>query len=229
MNPNTLDELSARLVTGWDEAFGARILFALLGAVILVFTVRALVRRESSLVIAALWLLAGLAFAGFSLQPQRIVTFAVRIPYMTRTRTIIGTLSVVVLLTTLEAIRRTHLQERYALLWVATALVLLIAAVFPPVVALLRALTGTDYATAVVAVAFTFLVLVAFHFSISFSAGQVRQTRMAQRIALLETRLRALESRDGDERAIVPAGETPPASGSGTDRDRSTCDNGTDE
>ena len=43
------------------------------------------------------------------------------------------------------------------------------------------------------AVAFTFLVLVAFHFSIALSAIQSRESKMAQRVALLEARLNQLE------------------------------------
>ena len=105
------------------------------------------------------------------------------------------------LLITLESIRVTRLQERYALLWVVTALVILAATLFPEAVNLVRAVMGMRYDEAVLAVAFTFLVLLAFHFSISVSALQSKLAKTAQRIALLDARIDELEkqlaTRDG--------------------------------
>jgi len=194
-----IDALVQRLLTGWDEALGTRILILLVGGLILGLVVTALWKRRCSCVAGGLWLLVGAATVLFAFFPQEFVRGAVSTPYMTRIRVIIGAISLVVLFTTLESIRQTHLQERYALLWIATALVLLTAALFPGAVAFFRAVTGTEYATAVVAVAFTFLVLVAFHFSISMSATQTKQTKIAQRVALLESRLRKLEEAGEDE------------------------------
>ena len=119
--------------------------------------------------------------------------------------------SVVVLLITLESIRRTHLQERYALLWVGTGIVILVCVLFPRAVVLLRMLTGMRYTQALTAVTFTFLVLVAFHFSISISSSRSNQARIAQRLAILEERLRNLESRGGRE-----AGDGGPQAGKET-------------
>jgi hypothetical protein len=98
-----------------------------------------------------------------------------------------------VLYITFESIRRTHLQEKYALLWVATALIILISVLFPNAVSLFRAVTGMEYATAIATVSFTFLVMVAFHFSISLSAMQTKHSKVAQRIAILEARINKLE------------------------------------
>jgi hypothetical protein len=195
MSQPALDELTQRLITGWDDAVPLRVVFLLIGAVIVYLTSRAALKNRCSLVVAALWLLFGVLLVAFAVWPQQIIEFIVSRPYMTRIRVIIAALSLLMLFITLESIRRTHLQERYALLWVATGLVLLVAALFPGVVALFRAVTGSEYATAVVAVAFAFLILVAFHFSISMSAGQTRQTRLAQRLALLEARLEQLEEK----------------------------------
>lgn len=193
-----LDDLVRRLLTGWDNAVGMRILILLAGALILGLVAVALWKKRCSWVVGVLWMAVGAATVLFAFFPQQFVRLAVSTPYMTRIRVIIGVISLVVLFTTLESIRRTHLQERYALLWIATALVLLIAAIFPGAVAFFRAVTGTEYATAVVAVAFTFLVLVAFHFSISMSSTQTKQTRIAQQMALLEARVKELEKQTGE-------------------------------
>ncbi|MBN1558256.1 MAG: DUF2304 domain-containing protein [Lentisphaerae bacterium] len=193
MTPQPLGEMTVRLVTGWDEAVGLRLLIGLLSLVIFALTGRVLWRRECSRIVAGLWLFVALLFGIFALCPQKVVDTVIQTEYMVRIRLVAGGLSIVVLLITFEALRRTHLQERYALLWLATALAILTAAVFPGVVALFRAVTGMTYASAVLAVTFTFLVLVAFHFSISISGMQSRQSKIAQQLAILETRLRELE------------------------------------
>ena len=193
MTPEPLGEMTARLITGWNDALGVRLLIGLLSLVIFALTTRALWRRECSRLVAALWLIVGLMFGVFALCPQTVVDAVIQTDYMIRIRLVAGALSVLVLLITFEALRRTHLQERYALLWIATALAILVAALFPGVVALFRAVTGMTYASAVLAVTFTFLVLVAFHFSISISGMQSRQSKIAQQLAALETRLRELE------------------------------------
>ena len=193
MNPTVVDDLIFRLTTGWGKAVIPRALIGLIGVLILAFIVRSIWKRDWSVFGAVLWLIAGGVFLTFSFFPQQIIHFVVSTEYMTRIRLLMGGVSVLVLLITLESIRRTHLQERYALLWVATALVLLACVLFPHAVDLLRAVTGMEYATAIAAVAFTFLVLVAFHFSISMSAMQSKQSKVAQKLAILEARVRELE------------------------------------
>jgi hypothetical protein len=107
-------------------------------------------------------------------------------------RVIAAVISLGVLTITLESIRRTHLHERYAILWVVTSVVILFISLFPHAIDLLRALMGMSYVAALVAFAFVFLLLVAFHFSITLSAMQDKQAKMAQRIALLQEELKQL-------------------------------------
>ncbi|MDB4285589.1 DUF2304 domain-containing protein [bacterium] len=145
------------------------------------------------------WLLSflGLALSAlclvFALWPQGVIDFIISTPYETRVRVNMGGVSILVLLITFEAIRSSRLQERYALLWIATALVVFTSALFPQTVSLFRALTGMEYATALVAMAFAFLILVAFHFSVSISSSRSKAARVAQKVALLEERLLRLE------------------------------------
>ena len=210
MTPEELDNLVHRLLTGWSEAVGLRVVLLLVGAGILLLALTALLKRRCSFVSGLVWIGVGSLPVVFSLYPVETILRIVQTPYMTRIRVIIGAISLLMLLTTLESIRRTHLKERYALLWIATALALLLAAGFPKVVSLFRAVTGTEYATAVVAVAFAFLVLVAFHFSIALSAMESRQVKLAQRVALLEARLKRLE-RNGSDSGMTNTPHSPEA------------------
>ena len=190
---NVLDNTALRYATGWEHAIFPRVLIGIIGVVILLFTARMVWKKSGGFITALLWVLAGTIMVVFSLIPQEIVTFVMKTEYLTRIRVIMGSVSILVLLITFESIRRTHLQEKYALLWVASSLVVMLAVFFPDTVALLRAVTGMEYATAIVAVSFVFLVLVAFHFSISMSAMQLKNSKIAQRVAVLEARLKQVE------------------------------------
>ncbi|HNR93378.1 MAG TPA: DUF2304 domain-containing protein [Kiritimatiellia bacterium] len=182
-------------LTGWQTAIVPRILIGLLGLLIVLILARTIRSKRISLVPAILWSLAAAVLIIFSLFPQQLIRTVISTEYVMRMRIMMGFVSLLVLLITLESTRQARLQERYALLWVATALVILICAFFPSVVNLLRLLMGMNYTAAVVSVAFTFLTLVLFHFSISMSISQAKQARIAQKLALLETRVRELEER----------------------------------
>ena len=195
MTAPVIDESIVRFITGWDSAYAARAVIGVLGLVIGILTARVVWRRQSTVVAGVLWLLAAAAMVAFAVAPQPIVNAIITTEYVRRLRIIMAGLSVFVLLITLESIRVTRLQERYALLWVATALVILAAAAFPQAVNVLRAVLGMQYVEAVVALAFTFLVLLAFHFSISVSALQSKLEKTAQRNAILDARVAELEKR----------------------------------
>jgi hypothetical protein len=206
MNGPTFDELIVRLIEGWQHAVALRIILAMAGTAIILLVMRSLFRGDGSLLGRVLWFLVGAVLAVFAAMPVQIITFVITTEYVIRIRIIMGALSLLVLLITLESIRRTQLQERYALLWVATALVLFLCVAFPHAVDLFRAVTGMSYVASIVSVAFTFLVLVAFHFSVSLSAMQSRQTKLAQRVAILEARLRDMERQmEEPESTLLPA------------------------
>jgi hypothetical protein len=196
MNPNMLDNSILQYATGWSTAYLPRGVIGLFGLVALIVTLRVSFKRECSALAGFLgFLLAGISIA-FALFPEVIIQFVIQSDYLNRMRFIIGGLSFLVLSVTLESIRRTHLQERYALLWVASSCITLICAVFPNVIRLFGAVLGIkEYVTAVAAVALTFLVLLAFHFSTSLSSMGAGHSKTAQRTALLEARIRELEKR----------------------------------
>jgi len=185
--------VAMRYATGWDGAIFQRVTIGLIGLLVLVLAGRVTWKRDCSLVTGLLWMIAGLVLMVFSIIPQEVIKFVIATEYLTRVRVIMGMVSLLVLYITFESIRRTHLQEKYAILWVATALIILISVLFPNAVALFRAVTGMEYATAIATVSFTFLVMVAFHFSISMSAMQSKQSKIAQRVAIVEARLHKME------------------------------------
>jgi hypothetical protein len=165
-------------------------------------------RRTGPLRILIGGTLAGFALA-CALDPGVVAWFA-QIPYLTRLRVAMGLLSFTVFSITLESLRKDQLAERYALLWVATSGILFVFALFPQMVEMLRVLTGIDFTGAAMAVLITFLLMVAFHFSLALSRHQGNQSAAAQKIALLEQRIAQLEESRRD--STVP-GERPPEGG----------------
>lgn len=201
MNSHVLDNSILQYATGWNTAYLPRLLIGLFGLVALIVTLRVAVRRECAILPGLLGFLLGGVTLAFSFFPEAIIQFVIQSDYLNRMRLIIGGLSLLVLFVTLESIRRTHLQERYALLWVASSLVTLLCAVFPNVIRLFGAILGIqEYVTAVAAVALTFLVLLAFHFSTSMSSMMSRHSKTAQRTALLEARIHELEKQLAEEK-----------------------------
>jgi hypothetical protein len=192
-----ISELARRYAVGWEDAVFQRILIGVVGVAVVSLVVRALLRKNTGLIAVLLWFMLGAVLCVFAAAPQAVITTVIATEYLTRIRVMMGSVSVVVLLITFESIRKTHLQERYALLWVTTAVVLLMGCLFPDAVMLFRAVTGMDYGSAMAAVAFVFLVMVCFHFSISLSSLRSKQSQVAQKLAILEEKVRELEKRAG--------------------------------
>ena len=102
-----------------------------------------------------------------------------------------------VLVITFEALRLVKMQERYALLWVTTGLIILIFALLPQIVYMFGRITGMQYVDSIVAVIITFLLLVAFHFSVAMSRFQNHQAALTQQHAILRSRVEAIEEKIG--------------------------------
>jgi hypothetical protein len=196
MTPSELNSY----ITSWESAYISRVFIALIGIAIITMMIGAIMKKNFSLLAIFLALFTSSVCLFFAIIPQETIRFVISTPYMTRIRIIMGSISFLVLLITLESVRRNNLQERYAILWVATALVIVFCAVFPAAVALLRAITGMSYVAVIVAVAFTFLILVAFHFSISLSRLTRKITQIAQELAILKTHM---EDRKRDQESEV--------------------------
>jgi hypothetical protein len=118
--------------------------------------------------------------------------------------------SLLLLLVVFELIRSRRLRERYAILWLVTGVVLLILSAWRGGLNTIAGWVGvTTYPPAVLfAVAALFILLVLLHYSTVISKLSDQSTILAQRVALLEQRLRAVE-REHEEPAEV-AGREPP-------------------
>jgi hypothetical protein len=103
--------------------------------------------------------------------------------------------SLLLLLVVLELIRGKRLKERYALLWLATGVVLLALSVWRDGLNTIAGWLGVEtYPPAVLfAVATLFILVVLLHYSTVLSSLTDENVDLAQRLALLEQRLGALE------------------------------------
>jgi len=106
--------------------------------------------------------------------------------------TIIG--AAVLLLAVLEMVRRRRLTERYALLWLFSACVLLALAIWSGALAKISHAIGVIYPpNALFFVAIGCIILLLLHFSAVVSRLSDQSETLAQRMALLEERLRRKE------------------------------------
>ena len=106
--------------------------------------------------------------------------------------------SVLLILIVLELVRGRRLKERYALLWLATGVVLLVLSAWRGGLNTIAGWLGvTSYPPAVLfAVATLFLLLVLLHYSTVISRLTDENVDLAQRVALLEQRMRVVEGED---------------------------------
>lgn len=114
----------------------------------------------------------------------------------------------------LELIRRKHLMERYAILWLSLGVTLLVLAAWKGLLTTLSHAAGIYYPPAALfAVAFLFVLALLLHFSIVLSRLSDQNKILAQRVALLQQRLEEQEKeadREGEDRATVPESSRAP-------------------
>lgn len=110
------------------------------------------------------------------------------------------------LLTSIRAMRRNHLREQVALLWLMVSIVMVFfSATFPfHVVDSLARLVGIAYPPALILLlAVVFLIVLVFQLSLSLSTLAAKQTRLVQELALLASE-RTDSARGGDTGAEGP-------------------------
>jgi hypothetical protein len=102
--------------------------------------------------------------------------------------------AVALLIIVLELVRRRRLMERYALLWLLSAVVILGLAVWQDALKQLASVMGiVDAPNALFFVAVGFILLLLLHFSAAMSRLSDQSKVIAQRHAILEQRVRELE------------------------------------
>ena len=110
-----------------------------------------------------------------------------------RTQVIILLVGLGLLLFVLNMVRRKQLREQYSLLWIVTALVIMLAAIFIKQVEKLSHLVGIYYPPAflfLLANLLTFVLL--FQFSTVISSLREQNRRLAQDLGLLASEVRSL-------------------------------------
>jgi hypothetical protein len=102
--------------------------------------------------------------------------------------------SILLLAVIFELIRSRRLQERYALLWMATGVVLLVFALWRDALGVLARTVGIAYPpSALFLLASLFILVVLLHYSTVISELAERNLMLAQRIALLEQKVKETE------------------------------------
>jgi hypothetical protein len=117
------------------------------------------------------------------------------------------------LLAVLELVRRKHLQERYALLWLFSAVVLMVLAAWRGLLTTISQAVGIHYPPSLLfllAVGFELLLLMSFSLTNSRLTDQNKV--LAQRLALLQRRLDEQEHRLTALQADVRQASEEPAS-----------------
>jgi hypothetical protein len=111
------------------------------------------------------------------------------------------------LLVVLELVRRKAFLERYALLWLLSAVVLLGLSAWRGFLQVVADAVGIAYPpNALFLVAFGFVLVLLLHFSLAVSKLSDRSKMLAQRLALIEQRLFDVEGRQRQaRRRIEPA------------------------
>ena len=118
--------------------------------------------------------------------------------------------SLVLLVIVLELVRRKRFLERYALLWLFSAIVLLLLSAWKELLENVATAIGIFYPpSALFVIAFGFVLVLLLHFSLAVSKLADQSKLLAQRLALIEQRQReqerALEA-EGRSRELTESG-----------------------
>ncbi|MBI5191210.1 MAG: DUF2304 domain-containing protein [Nitrospirae bacterium] len=94
----------------------------------------------------------------------------------------------------LELVRRRRLKEKYSLLWLFTAVVLLVLSLSRGLMERVAGMMGIYYApSAFFLLAFLFLMLITLQFSVVISKLSERNKILTQEVALLKLKLKEME------------------------------------
>jgi hypothetical protein len=116
--------------------------------------------------------------------------------------------TVILFLIVLELVRRRRLLERYALVWLGSAVILFALAIWGGLLNTIADAIGIFYPpTALFVIAFGFILMLLLHFSTAVSRLTDQTKVLAQRLALMEQRQQDMEKKleeAGGEVAEIP-------------------------
>ena len=121
-------------------------------------------------------------------------------PMELQTRVFVILLGVAVAIFVINQVRNRKIKEQYALLWILTAILLVLVPIFVDVVDAISYALGILYPPAFIfLIALVCILLILFQFSMSISRFSEQIKVLIQEIALLTKRVEELEGRDHDE------------------------------
>ncbi|NLB69653.1 MAG: DUF2304 domain-containing protein [Lentisphaerae bacterium] len=172
----------------------ARTITGVLGVIALYGSTRYMFRKKLGASFPLLFLLFGIVITllAVTIFPNTFYLF-MPVTRMGRIRLAVAILTVFILLVTFESIRRTHLKERYALLWIIPCGIVLILTAFENIMDWIRGTFGMEYASTMVAVVFLCVMAAVYVISLNISKYEKDITKLSQKCAILEARLRELE------------------------------------
>ena len=136
--------------------------------------------------------------------------------------------SVAICLLVFELLRRKHVMERYAILWLVASITLLVLALWQGLLTKLSHAVGIHYPpSALFGVAFLFVLVLLMHFSMTISRLADQNKMLAQRLALLQQRLDEERSNEDAPRADPVLSESALGAGSGDNTERGAHPAGT--
>lgn len=110
--------------------------------------------------------------------------------------------------TTLELIRKRRLREEYAVLWICTAVMILVFVAMPTVLFNLAGWLGLNYAVLMTFLCFCFLAAIVMHYSVVITNHSDREKGLSQELALLRDEMAKL--REELRELPVPSAEPKP-------------------
>jgi len=114
--------------------------------------------------------------------------------------------SIIALLLIIELVRQRRLKEEYSLLWLATAVALIILSVSRPLLDVLASMVGIFYPpSALFLVAMVFVLFILLHFSTVLTRLAQENKETAQQLALLRWQLEQAQKAMAEQKAPVVA------------------------
>ena len=103
--------------------------------------------------------------------------------------------------TIVELIRRRHLREAYAMLWLGVSAVLLVFGLVPELLAWIAETSGIHYQTVALLVCFAFLIAIVIQLCVVLSRRADESRQLVQRVAMLQERLERIEADHAADKA----------------------------
>lgn len=107
---------------------------------------------------------------------------------MLKTQFLIAGASLLLFVLTLVLIKKRKLREEYAIIWIMAETLLFIFGLFPGLLTIISNLLGVYYLTAIFILAFMFLLVISFYYSITLSRLSETNRLLIQEVGLLKAK-----------------------------------------